>query len=66
MGVALTGAMDPDLVVIDLAGAPAIGGPPANLLVGETAERLGWMDVARLNDVFPAPEHLQQQFRGKN
>lgn len=50
MGVDLTGVMDPDLVVMDRIGGPALGGPPANLSVGETAARLGWIVVARLKD----------------
>lgn len=44
MGVDLTGAMDPDLAVLavmDLTGAPALGGPPANIFEGEIAARLG-------------------------
>jgi hypothetical protein len=64
MGVDLTGAMDPDLAVLavmDLTGAPALGGPPANIFEGETAARLGWIVVARLKDEFAAPGTSQHQ-----
>lgn len=40
IGVDLTGALDSDLVVINLMEVPAVGGP-TNLLMGETAKRLG-------------------------
>jgi adenine deaminase len=55
MDVDLTGAMDPDLAIMDLIGAPVLGGPPANIFAGKIAARLGWIDVARLKDEFVAP-----------
>jgi hypothetical protein len=41
MDVDLTGAMDPDLAIMDLIGAPVLGGPPANIFAGKIAARLG-------------------------